>query len=136
MQECEEESLFTEMLGSPDFEFRFACGVTQSTYGMKLEDSSTIISALCRHFTVYSAVAELDQFVQGLQTLQFSSLMRKHPMLLRQVFKAPQQEVTADFIQDFFNVQYSPPGSNRRSVEENIIMNWINYVHDIANSGM
>lgn len=118
------------LLDSPEFEFRFNCGVMQPTYGMKFEERDAIVSALCRHFTVYASIAELDQLLQGLQTLKFASLMQAYPSLLCQVFKSSKQTISADFIQDFFEVQYSPIGSNNRKVEENIIMNWINYLHD------
>lgn len=94
--------LFKSMLDSHDFEFRFTCGVTQPTYGMKLGDKCTIISALCRHFTVYATVAEIDQMLQGLQTLQFGSLMRKHPLLLREVFKASEQKNYCRFYTGLF----------------------------------
>ena len=118
------------MLDSPEFEFRFDAGVTQATYGMKLEDKENVISALCRHFTIYTSIAELDQLLQGLQTLQFRTLMKTHPLLLRQVFQVSQQIISADFIQDFFKVQYSPIGSNNRRIEERIMMNWINFLRD------
>jgi len=50
---------------------------------------------------------------------------------MRTVFKKDKQPITADFIQDFFEVKFSPVGSNRRRIKEDIIMNWINYLHDI-----
>ena len=73
---------------------------------------------------------ELDQLLQGLQTLHFRTLMKTHPLLLRQVFQVSQQIICADFIQDFSKVQYSPIGSNNRRIEERIMMNWINFLRD------
>lgn len=118
-------------MDSPEFEFRFTCGVTQPTYGMKLEDKHAIVSSLCRHFTIYATAAELDQFIKGLETLNFHSLMLQYPSIFQKVFMACDQTITADFIQDFYDVLYSPVGSNKRKTEESIIMNWINYLHDI-----
>ena len=119
------------MLDSPEYEFRHDCGVTQAGFSVKFEDQSKIISAFCRHFAIFAAVAEIEQMLQGLETLEFGSLLRRYPHLFRQIFKPDIQPITADFIQDFFEVKYSPVGSNKRHVEENIIMHWITYLHDI-----
>ena len=94
LQQCVDELQMKEMLDSPEFEFRFACGVTQPTHTMKLEDKSAVISALCRHFTVFSTVAEMEQFRKGLQTLNFDALLLQYPCLMRQVFRAADQPIT------------------------------------------
>jgi len=75
----------------------------------------------------FAAVAEIEQLSSGLKTLDFANLMYSNPSVMRTVFKKDKQPITADFIQDFFKVKFSPVGSNRRRVEENIIMNWIKF---------
>lgn len=107
--------------------------ITQAGFSIKLDDKYAIVSALCRHFSVFAAVAEMEQLSRGLETLEFGNLLRIYPDLFRNIFKPDLtvQPITADFIQDFFEVKYSPIGSNRCQVEENIIMHWINYLHDI-----
>ena len=73
----------------------------------------------------------MDDPLQGLETLEFGNLIRRYPHLFRQIFKPNIQLITADFIQDFFEVKNLPVGSNKRQVEENIIMHWITCLHDI-----
>ena len=134
--DCEDESELKSMLESPEYAFRYDCGVTQSGFSIKFIDKSSIVSALCRHFSVFAAVAEMEQLSQGLETLEFGNLLHTHPNLFRKIFKPDLtiQPITADFIQDFFKVEFSPVGSNRRQVEESIIMHWINYLHDLEGS--
>ena len=126
LEECNDEKSLKDMLDSEEFNFRFSCGVTQPTYHMKLDEKEDVISGLCHHFTIYRSIAELDQLVEGLQTLNFNCLMKNYPTLLKQ----PLQLLSANFIQDFFEVVYSDVGSNDRKREENIIINWITYLRD------
>ena len=130
LEECNDEKSLKDMLDSDEFNFRFSCGVTQPTYHMKLDEKQDVISGLCRHFTIYRSIAKLDQLVEGLQTLSFNCLMKNYPSLLKQIFKAPLQSLSANFIQDLFEVVYSDVGSNDRRREENIIINWITYLRD------
>jgi len=129
--ECNDEETLKTMLESPENSFWHDCGVTQAGFSIKFEDKLRIVSALCRHFTIFAAVAEIEQLLRGLKTLDFANLMYSYPSVMRTVFEKDKQPITADFIQDFFEVKFSPVGSNRRRVEEDIIMNWINYLHDI-----
>ena len=39
-------------------------------------------------------------------------------------------EITADFMQDFLQPQFSPTGSNARAKEEKIFYNWATYLQD------
>ena len=38
------------MLESPEYSFRYDCGVTQAGFSIKFEDKLRIVSALCQHF--------------------------------------------------------------------------------------
>ena len=58
-------------------------------------------------------------------------LMESYPFLFKQLFLHSSTSVTADFIQDLFQVDYSVPGSNNRVKEEAIIMNWVSYLQDL-----
>ena len=57
--------------------------------------------------------------------------MTEYPDVVRPEFVPQQNKVTASFIQDFLEVEYSPKGSNSRTAEELIIMNWITYLNEI-----
>lgn len=121
------------MLSSPEYDFQFGCGITTPSCAVKLSDKNTIISAICRHFTVYATLAELEQFKRGLQTLEFFDLVHKHPNL-QQIFLPSEKKITPDFVQDFMEIIYNgDTGSNARAKEEAIAMNWINFIHDLPN---
>ena len=107
------------------------CGITKPAVMMHLADKEKIISAVCLHYAVLSSLAELEQLRRGLHTLRFSVLMESYPFLFKQLFLHSNTSVTADFIQDLFQVDYSVPGSNNRVKEEAIMMNWVSYLQDL-----
>ncbi len=77
---CNDEIKF---LDSEEFDFRFNCGVTQPGFNAKLTDKGDIISALCRHYTLYCTAAELEHFRNGLSALNFKTLMTEYPDVVR-----------------------------------------------------
>jgi len=134
--ECYDKETLKVMLERPEYPFWHDRGVTQAGFSIKFEDKLRIVSVLCRHFTIFAAVAEI-QLPGGLKTLDFANLMYSYPSVMRTVFKKDKQPIiTGDFIQHFFEVKFSPVGSNRCRVEEDIIINWINYLHDIEGTFM
>ena len=96
-----------------------------------MADKGSVISSLCRRFAIYSTLAEIEQLRRGLQTLSFDVLMKTYPDQLRKVFIPSEQAISAEFLQDFLEVQYSLIGSNSRQAEEAIMMNWILYIQNI-----
>lgn len=88
-------------------------------------------------FTLHHLVslAELEQLRRGLCFLKFNSLIESHPDVLYQSFR-PSEEITADILQDMFKPSFSPKGSNIRGKEEDIVMSWIHYLHDIQSTCM
>ena len=77
-EECNDEKSLKDMFNSEEFNFH-----------MKLDEKEDVLSGLCCHFTIYKSIAELDQLVEGLQTLRFNCLMKNYPSQLKQIFKAP-----------------------------------------------
>ena len=51
--------------------------------------------------------------------------------ITRIISSSENKQITADFIQDLFEVEYSLPGSNKRSKEEVIVMNCLSYLKDL-----
>ena len=118
------------MIGSKEYDFRFDCGVSQSVLSLTLEDRDKIISALCLHYTVLSSLAELEQLRHGLSVCQFSMIFERHSKLFRPLFLHSDESITASFIQDLYKVEYSPQGSTKRILEEEIIMAWITFLSE------
>ena len=60
----------------------------------------------------------------------FSHLVTANPQAIRSLFVSREQNLTAIDMQELFDVQYSPQGSNKRSHEEAVIINWFNLLQD------
>ena len=81
-----------------------------------------IISSLCLHFVILSAKAELDEMVNGLKSLEILSLVRSNPVVARQFFvKGTPKPLTADSLYDMFTLELSPPMSNGREKEVQLL---------------
>ena len=119
------------MVRSSDYEFFVECGITKPVVKMNPADKETLVSAVCLHYAILGSLAELEQLKRGLQAVRFGSLMEGHASLFKQLFLPCNKQVTADFIQDLFHVEYSDPGSNNRVKEEAIMMNWVSYLQEL-----
>ena len=119
---------FKKLIDTEEYNFRFACGVTKATGRMEFSDKNRIIEALCLHSVVLVSLAELEQRRRGLTIQKFDSLMESCPNVLR---KAPAQKITCEFIQDIFVPTFSAAGSNKRVIEEGIVMTWVRYLQHV-----
>ena len=85
---------------------------------------------ICRHFTVFTTVAELEQMRKGLSTLGFLGLMEEYEELMA-IFQPSTTPISAATIEDFFTVGFAEIGSNDRVLQEGIMFNWWKYLRDI-----
>ena len=102
----------------------------QQSSSFKLSDRDAFASAVAKHYTILKCRAELDQLLQGLETLGVLPLIRSNPCMMRPLFTGTGQEqkLTAELLFDLFSPQFSSVGSNRREQEEKIVMFWDNYL--------
>ena len=98
---------------------------------MQLSDKKSVISAVCLHYSILGSLGELEQLKRGLQTAGLSALLEQHGSVMKDLFLHQDKKVTADFIQDLVEVEYSLLGSNYRFIEKAIIMNWLSYLKDL-----
>ena len=129
MQETNTEEEFKDLVCSSEYDFLLNCGITKAPAVMKLSDKKSVISGICLHYGILESLGELEQFKRGLKTARFSSILEHS--ISRHLFIYHHEKITADFIQDLFEVQYSLPGSNKRFTEEAIVMNWLSYLNDL-----
>ena len=61
---------FHQLLDSDKFDFRYDCGVPKPSSLFRMIDRDTILSSIAMHYSIIKSKAELDQLVQGLETLQ------------------------------------------------------------------
>ena len=83
---------------------------------------------MCLHYSVLVSLAELEQLRRGLAVQKFDSLMESFPQLIRKAFQPSQCKITSVYIQDLFVAGLFPVGSNKRPVEQAIMIMWIHYL--------
>ena len=119
---------FKNLIASDEYDFRFSCGVTQPTARTQFSDKQKFVNAMCLHYSILVSLAELEQLRHGMAVQKFDSLMASFPQLLQKAFQPSQRTITSEYIQDIFVAVLSPVGSNKRPVEEAIMMRWICYL--------
>ena len=102
--------------------------MSKATACTEFSDKKKIVDALCLHYTVLVSLAELEQLRRGLAMQKFSCLMKSFPAAIRKAFEPPIKKITNAYIEDLFVADYSPVGSNKRVLEENILMTWVRYL--------
>ena len=120
------------LLDSDEYDFRLdiGCGVLSST--VDLSDRDTIVQSLANYYVVVKVKAQLDQLVEGLDTLGVFDLVRANPRRGRELFVyATPQAMTADDVINMFTPKLYPQGSNRREDEEAVVMLWVNFIQMI-----
>ena len=103
MQAANSDEGVRQLLDSPEFEFRFDSGICQPSQSLALSDRDAIVSSITMHHTIYSCRSELDEFTEGLSVLNFLDLMKQYEGL-RSLFEHSQSSLTADFLQDLWQL--------------------------------
>ena len=118
------------VIEAEDFDFIYDCGIHQPLHTIKKAKNECLVSAVAKHYSVISCKAELDQILEGLDTMQVLDLIRGNPSIMRQllVYMTP-KKITADYILRLFSEKYSPVGSNTH--EEAATMKWINFIQNV-----
>ncbi|EDO34037.1 predicted protein [Nematostella vectensis] len=82
---------------------------------------------LCRK---HKQITEVNQYMEGLKTCCMLGLVQAYPEKFRTVFEVP-KKLTAEMLDDFFDVKYSPRDSNKFHAETEVIFNLTQYLEDI-----
>lgn len=72
----------------------------------------------------------LDQFAEGLDTVEFLTKMQQFPAELKKLLCHDKQHLNAENIKSLFIPTLSEIGSNRRTVETRILAFWWDYLLD------
>ena len=93
---------FRSLLQTDEFDFQYNLGIALRTDTRDIQEKSTIVSAMAKHFAVLEVRAELDQLLCGLSsTLGVLELVRSDPALMRPLFiHTPTSPMTADDMYD------------------------------------
>ena len=118
------------LLQDESWDFRFTCGYTKPTHLIEIKDKDDFVRRIWLHFVLYNSYAELEQLRKGFQeTLQMISFVYTNGKEMRALL-APSRlfDVSVEYLQDAFAVNYSPNGSNYRTKEEAVMVMWLEYI--------
>ena len=131
LSEMSDASSFMKLIESDEHGFWFSCGVNKPLSRLHYSEKEKVVNAMCLHYSVLTSLAEMEQLRRGLAVQNFNILMESHPQAIRKAFEPSEIQVTSDFLQDFFVPVFSAQGSNKRGIEEALIMSWIHYLQSI-----
>ena len=109
-------------------DFRFDAGYRKPF--VHILDKGELCWCVALHHVILASMAETNQFVEGLKTANMLNLLRENPELFRKVFQV-QKALTAEMVDDIFEVEYSPVDSNKFAIEQKIVFNLTQYLEDV-----
>jgi hypothetical protein len=109
-------------------DYRFDAGYCKPF--VYLKDKDDLCRSVALHYVIISSITETNQYIQGLKTCNMLDLIRDNPALFRKTFEQ-QKQLTANFVDDIFEPEYSPKQSNKYAVEQKIVFNFSQYLEDI-----
>ena len=95
-----------------------------------IEDKDECISSIAVDMNIINSFSEVNQFIKGLELFGFLDVVRKHPENTRSIFESF-RSVTAEVLNDLFEFDFSPPGSNRIAWEKAIAVNVSKYFDEV-----
>ena len=75
--------------------------------------------------------AELDELMNGIESLGVLSMIRNNPALALQLFLYQRKDLTANNLYDMFKYELSPESSNQRAREEAQLFNWVTFLQTV-----
>lgn len=120
-----------------DIEFKFIkeCGFLKQPHKITLDDVCEITETVCVEYLIHRNVAEIQQFMDGLDVLGIGALLKSYPECFKEMFIHTPKVVTAHDLDKLFIPQFSPHGSNIREKEEAIVLNWKDYIYEAEGKG-
>ena len=120
---------FKGLLSTEEYDFIFECAVPKAIGRIQLSDMKKVIDALCLHYVILVSLAELEELQCGLAIQKCNSLMESVPKAIRKCLN--HQSKTYQVVLSrlcMYNALFSPDGSNKRVLEESIMMSWVQYL--------
>ena len=122
-----------ELLFSDAFSFLAECGVHIIT--ARKDDLPQIRNAIIEAQCIYSCKAQLDEIVRGLDSVNIGPMLRSHPKQFLPFFLHPPKPLTPGMLQDLFTLDLAHEGSNRRDLEEETALFWVNFLFELGEDG-
>lgn len=96
-----------------------------------LKDKDLLLQDILMFQVVNRLHGPLERLKEGLRTLELLEAVVKHKEAFRPLFCSPPQPLTADALDQLFDIRYSTVGSNKRAEENTTVAFWRDYLLDV-----
>lgn len=109
-------------------DYRFDAGYCKPF--VYLKDKDELCKSVALHHVLLSSITEANQYIEGSKACNMLGVIRDNPEHFKKTFEK-QKDLTADFVDEMFDPDFSPKDSNKYSVEQNIAFNFAQYLEDV-----
>ncbi|TRY65131.1 hypothetical protein DNTS_022286, partial [Danionella cerebrum] len=96
-----------------------------------LSERTSLVQSAGEFYLKGRVQVALDQLSEGFKTLGLLEELQKHPALFYDMFVKEQRPLLAKDLSSLFQVDFSPQGSNKRSLENRTICYWRDWLIDV-----
>ncbi|XP_016387901.1 G2/M phase-specific E3 ubiquitin-protein ligase-like [Sinocyclocheilus rhinocerous] len=93
-----------------------------------LEDKNKVVDDYIQLYFIYRNHVSIQRFKEGLAMLDFVNTLEQHPSLFFSFMCYTETKLTADAVENIFQVQFSQPGSTNRQEEATVLSYWRDYL--------
>ncbi|XP_056094039.1 G2/M phase-specific E3 ubiquitin-protein ligase-like [Rhinichthys klamathensis goyatoka] len=93
-----------------------------------LGDKNKVVDDYIQWYFIYRNHVSIQRFKEGLATLDFVNALEQHPSLFFSFMCYTETKLTADAVENIFQVQFSQPGSTNRQEEARVLSYWRDYL--------
>ncbi|CAB1459441.1 unnamed protein product, partial [Pleuronectes platessa] len=93
-----------------------------------LEDQKKVVEDYIQLYFIYRNHHSIQRFKEGLAMLDFVNALEQHPSLFFSFMCYTETKLTADAVDNIFQVEFSPPGSTRCQEEARVLGYWRDYL--------
>ena len=115
LEKIKDSEVFTKV-ASFEHPFRFQAGFSKPV--VTVEDKDKLFHAIALHYTLLTALSEINQFVKGLNPYGLLDHLCQYPFEACQLFLHTGNQLTAQKMDDLFMRVFSPRGSNKHTSGE------------------
>ncbi|XP_076148922.1 G2/M phase-specific E3 ubiquitin-protein ligase-like [Alosa pseudoharengus] len=96
-----------------------------------IQDKYLLVEDIIMFQVVHRVSGAFERFREGMKTLGALDAIRMHPDAFRPLFCHEPSPLTADVLEQLFEIRLSAVGSNKRRAEECVVAFWRDYLLDV-----
>lgn len=147
LERSESTESLRKLIDSPEFLFRFDCGLCMPSSSISMDDRESIVRCIAMHHVIYSQKAELDQIREGFQVqanhqpfahefklfwaIRLFSLISCSRILKPLFVEAGRVKLTCSSVLELFFINWSEEGCNKRQAQEELVLNLTYYLTEL-----